>query len=42
MGFGAHLNAYTSFNETVYKLQVPTEKEPLEKGLVVLRDWAGG
>ena len=26
MRFGAHLNAYTSFDETVYMLQVPTDK----------------
>ena len=40
--FGAHLNAHTSFEETVYKLQVPTEPELLDKGFLVLRDWAGG
>ena len=27
--FGAHLNAYTSFDETVYMLQLPTDKEDL-------------
>ena len=42
MGFGAHLNAYTSFDETVYKLQIPTEPKLLDTGLLVLRDWAGG
>ncbi len=41
--FGAHLNAYTSFDETVYMLQLPTDKkEILEKGLTVLEDWANG
>jgi len=41
--FGAHLNAYTSFDETVYMLQVPTDKpEILQKGLLVLEDWASG
>jgi zinc protease len=41
--FGAHLNAYTSFDETVYMLQLPTEdKEVLKKGLLVLEDWASG
>lgn len=41
--FGAHLNAHTSFDETVYKLQVPTDDaEQLDTGLLVLRDWAGG
>ncbi len=41
--FGAHLNAYTSFDETVYQLQLPTDKkEILDKGLTVLEDWASG
>ncbi|MFN8281787.1 MAG: insulinase family protein [Chitinophagales bacterium] len=41
--FGPHLNAYTSFDETVYMLQIPTDKkEILDKGLTVLEDWAGG
>ncbi|MEM6531468.1 MAG: insulinase family protein [Myxococcota bacterium] len=41
--FGAHLNAYTSFDETVYMLQVPTDDPAvLEKGLSVLSDWASG
>jgi len=39
--FGAELNAYTSFDETVYMLSVPTDKEDLiEKGFLVLEDWA--
>lgn len=42
MRFGPDLNAYTSFDETVYFLQVPTdERELLETGFVVLREWAG-
>ena len=41
--FGADLNAYTSFDETVYQLPVPTEKiENLETGFQVLEDWAQG
>jgi zinc protease len=41
--FGADLNAYTSFDETVYKLPIPTDKkENLETGLLVLEDWAHG
>ena len=41
--FGADLNAYTGFNETVYMLPLPTDKrEALEKGFLVLADWAGG
>ena len=39
--FGAHLNAYTSFDETVYMLSLPTDdEEVLEKGFLVLEDWA--
>jgi zinc protease len=42
MRFGPHLNAYTSFDETVYMLQVPTDTpELMDKGFQVLRDWAG-
>ncbi len=38
--FGADLNAYTGFDETVYMLQIPTDKEDLiEKGIDVLEDW---
>jgi zinc protease len=41
--FGAHLNAYTSFDETVYMLQLPTDKpDVLSKGLDVLSEWAHG
>lgn len=41
--FGSHLNAYTSFDETVYQLQVPTDDtDLLDKGFLVLEDWAGG
>ncbi len=41
--FGSHLNAYTSFDETVYMLSIPTDKPGLlDKGLLVLSDWAGG
>lgn len=39
--FGTHLNAYTSFDETVYKLLVPTDKtEVVDKAFLVLEDWA--
>jgi len=42
MGFGADLNASTDFDETIYKLTVPTDnKEFIGKGLDILRDWAG-
>ncbi|MDQ2818996.1 MAG: insulinase family protein [Pseudomonadota bacterium] len=41
--FGADLNAYTSFDETVYILPIPTDrKEDIDKGFLVLQDWAGG
>ena len=41
MQFGADLNAYTSFDETVYQLEIPMDKpEVLEKGLQILEDWA--
>ena len=41
MRFGPDLNAYTSFDETVYMLQIPTDDpEILEKGLDILDDWA--
>ena len=41
--FGADLNAYTSFDETVYILPIPTDKkENLETGMLVLEDWAQG
>jgi len=39
--FGADLNAYTSFDETVYILPIPTDDEAIvDKGLQVLEDWA--
>src|SRR5215207_6995851 len=41
MRFGAHVNAYTSFDETVYMLTVPTDKPgTLEKSFLILEDWA--
>ena len=41
MQFGADLNAYTSFDETVYMLTVPTDSGTfLEKGFQILEDWA--
>ena len=43
MRFGADLNAYTSFDETVYMLEVPMDdEEVLEKAFLVLRDWMTG
>jgi len=41
--FGADLNAYTSFDETVYMLQVRTDSAELfDKGMLVIKDWANG
>lgn len=41
--FGADINAYTSFDETVYNINnVPTSDVPLmDSVLLVLRDWSG-
>lgn len=39
--FGADLNAYTGFDETVYILPIPTEKkENVAKAFQILEDWA--
>lgn len=39
--FGAHLNAYTSFDETVYMLPIPSDdEEKLDKGFQIIEDWA--
>ncbi|MDQ8153047.1 MAG: insulinase family protein [Gemmatimonadota bacterium] len=41
MRFGADLNAYTGFEETVYMLQIPTDTAALlSKALDILQDWA--
>ena len=41
MRFGADLNAYTSFDETVYMLQVPTDSlEVMKTGFQILEEWA--
>ncbi|MCQ2585131.1 MAG: insulinase family protein [Treponema sp.] len=43
MNFGADLNAYTSFEETVYKLEIPADDpKMLETALLILKDWACG
>ena len=42
MEFGPDINAYTSFDETVYMLEVPTDQDDiLVKAFDVLEDWAG-
>lgn len=39
--FGADLNAYTSFDETVYQLPIPTDSVAVfEKGFNILANWA--
>jgi zinc protease len=39
--FGADINAYTAFDETVYELPIPSDKpELLKGGLEIMRDWA--
>lgn len=41
VNFGADLNAYTSFDETVYELQVPTDSiHVFKKAMQILEDWA--
>lgn len=40
--FGADLNAYTGFDQTVYQLPLPTnDKDVFETGFRILADWAG-
>src|SRR3982750_1341466 len=40
--FGADLNAYTGFDETVYILPIPSQDPKIvEQGFTVLEDWAG-
>lgn len=39
--FGSDLNAYTSFDETVFQLPIPTDDpELLKNGFQIMRDWA--
>src|SRR5258705_30939 len=41
MRFGAHVNANTSFDETVYELQIPTDNPAvIDRSLLILEDWA--
>lgn len=43
IAFGAHANAYTSFDETVYMLDLPNlSDEMLDLGFTVMRDFADG
>jgi len=39
--FGVNLNAYTSFDETVYRILIPTQKpQVVDSAFLVLEDWA--
>ena len=41
MHFGAHINANTSFDQTVYELQIPTDSPAvIDKSMLILEDWA--
>ena len=41
MRFGAHVNANTSFDETVYRLQIPTTNAAvIDRSLLILEDFA--
>ncbi|MDR2897384.1 MAG: insulinase family protein, partial [Spirochaetaceae bacterium] len=41
MSFGPEVNAYTSFEETVYMLEIPADDpEMLATSMLVLKDWA--
>ncbi len=41
--FGRDLNAYTSFDETVYNIDniITTDEEAIDKALLILNDWSG-
>jgi zinc protease len=41
MKFGAEVNAYTNFDETVYRITVPTDPvQDIDTGLMILSQWA--
>lgn len=41
LSFGRDINAYTSFDETVYNINnIPNTNEMVDKGLLVLHDWS--
>ncbi|MDR2054232.1 MAG: insulinase family protein [Treponema sp.] len=43
MELGPEVNAYTSFDETVYRLEIPADNpEALSTSLTVISDWASG
>ena len=40
VSFGSHINAYTSFDETVYFVNMPNTPEMIEMGMKILDGWA--
>jgi len=43
MRFGPDINAYTSFDETVYMLEIPTDDVGImQQAILILEDWAHG
>jgi zinc protease len=41
MRFGAHINANTSFDQTVFQLRIPTDSQTVvDRSLLILEDWA--
>ena len=41
MRFGAHVNAHTGFDETVYQLQIPTDRlDVIDRSMLIMEDWA--
>lgn len=41
MEYGPHVNAYVSFDETVYMMRLPTDEEEIfDRGLDILSEWA--
>lgn len=41
VGFGSELNAYTGFDETVYMMKIPSDREEwVERGFQAIEDWA--
>jgi len=42
VNFGSHLNAQTSYEDTLYQLSLPLENDNLEKAFLILKDFASG
>ncbi|MBI4888864.1 MAG: insulinase family protein [Acidobacteria bacterium] len=41
MRFGAHVNAHTGYDETVYELQIPTDSAAvIDRSFLIMEDWA--